>query len=62
MFFISHVKALIPDYKKEAIENIKLTKIQQEKVMNLHKSWYNQAINGLISVMGKDLISILPSV
>uniref|UniRef100_A0AAF5I0Z3 Uncharacterized protein n=2 Tax=Strongyloides stercoralis TaxID=6248 RepID=A0AAF5I0Z3_STRER len=52
-------KSLIPDYKKEAIENVKLTKSQQQKIMNLHKSWYNQAINGLIGVMGNDLISRL---
>uniref|UniRef100_A0A0N5C7I4 Uncharacterized protein n=1 Tax=Strongyloides papillosus TaxID=174720 RepID=A0A0N5C7I4_STREA len=62
VIFISSTNGLIPADKEEAIEKSKLTKSQMDKVMNLHKSWYNQAINGLLGVMGKELISKLTNV
>uniref|UniRef100_A0A0N4ZW32 Exported protein n=1 Tax=Parastrongyloides trichosuri TaxID=131310 RepID=A0A0N4ZW32_PARTI len=49
----------IESSKKDAIEKSRLSKTQYDKVMSLHKAWYNQAINNLLGVMGKDLISKL---
>uniref|UniRef100_A0A0N4ZW34 Uncharacterized protein n=1 Tax=Parastrongyloides trichosuri TaxID=131310 RepID=A0A0N4ZW34_PARTI len=50
------------DEKRKLMENLKLNKPQYERVLSLHNSWYNQAINSLLGVMGKDLINRMDSI